>query len=71
MAICPKCRESITLLLTEVTATTMACLTKEGTLDIDECLMDCYETNEFRCSDCGEVLFMPSERTEAEKFLKQ
>ena len=71
MATCPKCRAQIEYLRTELTATTGACLIDDGNLIADENLLDCYETNEYRCPECEEMLFGQHERTEAEKFMQQ
>lgn len=62
--------EEIDCLTTELTATTCACLNANGDLDMNENLMDCYETNEFRCPACEEILFEPNEITIAAKFLE-
>jgi hypothetical protein len=71
MAICPKCKKKINVLNTELTATTGACLKADGNFIADESLIDCCETNEYRCPECEEVLFEQNEKIEAESFLLQ
>jgi phage FluMu protein Com len=71
MAICPKCKKKIDVLRTELTATTGASLKPDGNFIADESLIKCCEYKEYRCPECGKMLFKRNEKLKAERFLLQ
>lgn len=56
MAKCKHCKATLTHLTSEATATTGCSLDKDGEISLDEDLNSNYETNEWRCPECAEVI---------------
>ena len=68
--ICPKCKEEITYLHSEATATTGVDMNMDGEISYDEGDMNSIaEIDEWRCPECDEVLAWNEE--EAINFLKK
>lgn len=53
---CPKCNKIIDELRSEATATTNALMDEEGEVIIDNEDNDIFETGEWRCPECDEII---------------
>lgn len=56
MAVCRFCNKVIEELRSEATATTNAIMTEEGAVIIDNEDDDIFETDEWRCPECDEII---------------
>lgn len=67
--ICPKCKEEISYLHSEATATTGVDMNLDGEISFDnEDMNSIAETNEWRCPECDETIAVNEEK--AIKFLQ-
>ena len=67
MAVCKFCNKVIEELRSEATATTNALMDSEGEVIIDNEDDDIFETNEWRCVNCGRVI--ADNQYDAKEFL--